>query len=139
MPFYALLLPILIVLALSAACSTSGNSCQSSLLPEAVAGGHTVEHTIHSNGKARHYLLHFPILYEANKPAPLIFSFHGNSHDAYYQESLSQFSNASFNANSIAVYPQGLNVSLYTGGEIEASANKKLEFLGVSALCCPEF
>ncbi|MCJ1387093.1 hypothetical protein MMC17_010222 [Xylographa soralifera] len=111
MPFLALLLSIITFLALSAMCSTSRNSSQSSLLHGVIPGGNTTEHTIHSNGKARHYLLHLPIQYTPNQPAPLILSFHGNGHDAYYQESLSQFSNGSFNVNSIAVYPQGLNNS----------------------------
>ncbi|MCJ1288332.1 hypothetical protein MMC26_007687 [Xylographa opegraphella] len=111
MPFHALLLTLFGFLATRIVCSTSGTSYQSILVPGSVTGGSTTEHIIHSNGKARHYLLHLPVQYDANQPAPLILSFHGNNHNAHYQESLSQFSDKSFNVNSIAVYPQGLNDS----------------------------
>ncbi|MCJ1390933.1 hypothetical protein MMC18_003794 [Xylographa bjoerkii] len=133
MPSHTLLLSITAFLTLTAMCSTSRDSWQSSLLLGGVPGGSTTGHTIQSNGKARHYLLHFPIQYKASEPAPLILSFHGNGHDAHYQESLSQFSNDSYNVNSIAVYPQGLNVGIYVDSEIGTSADKNLEFLAVGA------
>ena len=72
--------------------------------------------TIQSGGRDRTYNVHLPSNYNENNTdgTPLILSFHGNGKDASYQESLSQFSNESYNPNAIAVYPQGLDVSFST-------------------------
>lgn len=40
----------------------------------------------------------------------MIVSFHGRNKDMEYQEELSQFSNASYGFEGIAVYPEGVPV-----------------------------
>ena len=124
------------LIASTAISRANANGDQISLLHEAIPGGQTTHHTIQSNGRTREYLLHFPVDYKDNQPAPLILSFHGNSHDAEYQESLSQFSNESFNQHSVAVYPQGFKVSIQTSKETKSPADRNLEFLGVSTVRC---
>ncbi len=63
---------------------------------------------VSSNGRNRTYRIHLPSNYDANVPAPLVFSYHGHGQDMVKQETLSQFSNDAINPNMIAVYPQGL-------------------------------
>ncbi|KAK5055347.1 hypothetical protein LTR84_013097 [Exophiala bonariae] len=67
--------------------------------------------TISSSGREREFFIHVPSTYKAHSPTGVIFSFHGNSRTAQYQEALSQFSDPTFNPDHIAVYPQGLNNS----------------------------
>jgi poly(3-hydroxybutyrate) depolymerase len=66
--------------------------------------------TIKSGKLERNFLLHIPRTYDAKTEVPLILSFHGRAKTARYQEKLSQFSNASFNPDAIAVYPNGYMV-----------------------------
>jgi poly(3-hydroxybutyrate) depolymerase len=56
----------------------------------------------------RKYRLHLPPGYDGTKELPLILSYHGRTQDALYQENLSQFSNASYGFEGIAVYPEGV-------------------------------
>jgi poly(3-hydroxybutyrate) depolymerase len=60
----------------------------------------------------RNYRIHVPKSYDPDVPVPLIFSFHGRGKDMEYQDQLSQFSNESFGFQGIAVYPEGVPVSL---------------------------
>lgn len=61
-----------------------------------------------SGSSPRKYRIHLPKNYTNDEPVPLILSFHGRSRDMKYQEKLSQFSNASYGFNGIAVYPEGV-------------------------------
>ena len=84
-----------------------------SVLPYGLTpGGNSTNHTIYSGGLNRSYLLYLPPNYDMKTPAPTILSFHGNNRNASEQEQLSQFSNSTFNNNSIAIYPQGFGVSV---------------------------
>ncbi|KEF56532.1 uncharacterized protein A1O9_06720 [Exophiala aquamarina CBS 119918] len=74
-------------------------------------GANSTSWTIPSSGSERKFLVHVPSTYNAHKPTGVIFSYHGNSRNAQYQETLSQFSDPSFNPDHIAIYPQGLNNS----------------------------
>lgn len=65
-----------------------------------------------SDGTARKYIIHIPSNYDQDKPVPVIFSFHGRTKTAEEQQGLSQFSNEDWNPDAIAVYPQGLDVSV---------------------------
>ena len=61
----------------------------------------------------RTYILHLPSKYDANKPSPVIFSYHGLTRTAASQEALSQFDNGAWNPDGIVVYPQGINVRIF--------------------------
>ncbi|KAF9895276.1 hypothetical protein FE257_000179 [Aspergillus nanangensis] len=82
-------------------------------LPNHVQAGsksHQVQLTT-TDGLERSYRVHIPAAYDINAASPLIFSFHGRTKTAESQEELSQFSNAGWNPQAIAVYPQGVNNS----------------------------
>lgn len=76
-----------------------------------VAARNSTRFSISSSSVQREFLIHVPSTYNALHPAGVIFSYHGNSRTAHYQETLSQFSDPTFNPDHIAVYPQGLNNS----------------------------
>ena len=78
---------------------------------DSLAGANSTLFTISSSGGERQFLVHVPANYDADAPTGLIVSYHGNSRTASYQESLSQFSDPTFNSDLIAVYPQGINNS----------------------------
>lgn len=82
-------------------------------LPSGITLGKSKNLTITSDSGAspRKYRIHVPTSYDINEPVPLILSFHGRGDDMKYQEELSQFSNASYGFEGIAVYPQGVPVS----------------------------
>ncbi|KAF2128337.1 carbohydrate esterase family 1 protein [Dothidotthia symphoricarpi CBS 119687] len=91
--------------------TTSASSCGKAL-PEGVQLGHSVNLTISSDSvnqtsTTRRYRIHVPRSYPNNAQVPVIFSFHGRSRDALFQEELSQFSNASYGFKGISVYPEG--------------------------------
>lgn len=81
-------------------------------LPDGIELGVSKNTTIEIEGVERHYRIHLPDSYDASVPVPLILSYHGRGKDMKFQEELSQFSNKSNNPNAIAVYPQGVPVSL---------------------------
>jgi polyhydroxybutyrate depolymerase len=91
--------------------ASSSPGCNKSLPSSFQPGGPTTNHTLLSGAHTRSFLLHLPLDYTSNVPAPLILSFHGRSRNATYQETLSQFSLSEYNPSWIAVYPQGLNNS----------------------------
>ena len=83
-----------------------------------------------SDNQNRSYLVNLPKSYDSNVAAPLILSFHGNMREAKDQSRIDDFTNSTWNPNSIVVYPQGLNVrwtvyhiSSYAREHIEASSN----------------
>lgn len=82
--------------------------------PEGVSPGKSANLTIASKSGVtpRRYRLHVPANYDDHKKAPLILSFHGRGKDAKFQEALSQFSNASYGFDGIAVYPEGVAVRI---------------------------
>ncbi|KAJ9314736.1 CAZyme family CE1 [Paecilomyces variotii] len=61
-----------------------------------------------SDNVPRSYIINIPSGYDTEKPAPLIFSFHGRGKTAYSQLLLSEFYNETWNPDAISVYPQGL-------------------------------
>ena len=94
---------------------TAGSCGCGKPLPAAQSPPGGVSHQTHfaqSDGTARTYLIHVPSNYDVNKAVPLIFSFHGRTKNSSEQEVLSQFSNEEWNPDGIAVYPQGIDVSL---------------------------
>lgn len=83
-------------------------------LPSNVSpGGSSQTGKVTSGGRSRDYLIHVPASYKTDTPVPLILSFHGRTKDAAEQEELSQFSNPAYNPDAIAVYPQGVSVSIH--------------------------
>jgi poly(3-hydroxybutyrate) depolymerase len=81
-------------------------------IPEGVRPGESADLTINSESGVtpRRYRLHIPEPYEESTPIPLILSFHGRGKTGKYQEALSQFSNATYGFEGIAVYPEGIPV-----------------------------
>ncbi|KAF2031441.1 alpha/beta-hydrolase [Setomelanomma holmii] len=98
------------VTCLSSSCDTN-NGCNKPL-PTGVHPDESVNLTLSSSSgvSPRKYRLHLPKGYDGSKALPLILSFHGRSQDALYQENLSQFSNASYGFEGIAVYPEGVPI-----------------------------
>ncbi|KAF2181662.1 carbohydrate esterase family 1 protein [Zopfia rhizophila CBS 207.26] len=76
-------------------------------LPSVVVRGNSKNLTINSRKRERKYRIHVPELYQTDVPVPLILSFHGRNKGMKFQEDLSQFSNASYGFEAIAVYPEG--------------------------------
>jgi poly(3-hydroxybutyrate) depolymerase len=85
-------------------------------LPLGTTTGKSTNVSIESGHLQRSYLLHLPATYDGKSPVPLILSFHGRTKNAKQQEDLSQFSNATYNPNAIAVYPQGVMVRIGKSG-----------------------
>lgn len=71
----------------------------------------TVDYT-QKDGTDRSYRIHIPSNYGDSSARELIFSFHGRGSSAKEQEDISQFSDPLVNPDGIAVYPEGLDVSL---------------------------
>lgn len=92
-----------------------------------VGAKNSTRFTVSSSGRDREFFVHVPSTYNAYKPTPVIFSFHGNSRTAQYQETLSQFSDPTFNPDHIAVYPQGLNNS-WQGPSYAVPGSNDLKF-----------
>jgi len=89
------------------ASSGCGTALSSSITP----GGASVNMTFVSpDGLTRWYLIHVPKIYDINKAAPLIMSFHGRSSDPVAHESETGYSLAKWNPYGIVVYPSGIQV-----------------------------
>ncbi|KAF1356455.1 hypothetical protein BDV97DRAFT_365217 [Delphinella strobiligena] len=65
--------------------------------------------TLKSDGDKRSFVVNLPSTYDKNTAAPLILSFHGNGRDALNQASTDFLYNATWNANSIVIYPEAEN------------------------------
>jgi poly(3-hydroxybutyrate) depolymerase len=100
---------LLIATATAAAYDQASAGCEKPL-PAGAAVGRSTNISIESGHLQRSYLLHLPTSYDGKTPVALILSFHGRTKSAKQQEALSQFSNATYNPNAIAVYPQGVMV-----------------------------
>lgn len=87
------------------------DGCQKSI-PGDIELGKSKNFTITSKSghTPRKYRIHVPKSYDNTVPVPLILSFHGRGKDMKFQEKLSQFSNASYGFEGIAVYPEGVSV-----------------------------
>jgi hypothetical protein len=112
--FYSLIALGLILTSTFAAPTGSSDGCGKQLPKDVSPGGASYNHTLTSGDHERSYLIHLPQNYNSgsNKPAPLILSFHGRLRNSTRQEEISQFSNPTYNPNAIAVYPQGIKVSV---------------------------
>ena len=121
--FSNLLTGAAILAALSSASCVSAQSGCGKPLPEGIELDKSVDLTIDSKSgwEERGYRLHLPKSYKTNTKVPLILSFHGRGKDAESQEALSQFSNATYGFEGIAVYPEGVPL---------ANAKKTQQFQG---------
>jgi polyhydroxybutyrate depolymerase len=72
---------------------------------ECAPGSHT--NGIISGGEPRRYLLYIPASYQPEKPAALVFGFHGNNGRAEHLEAYSGFSPLADREGFIVAYPQG--------------------------------
>ena len=72
--------------------------------------GTTKQFSINSSDLLRHYRIHLPNSYHSKIATPLILSYHGAGETAEIHEDQTQLSNEEYNANMIAVYPQGDHV-----------------------------
>ena len=88
-----------------------------------VAGESSTVHHLQSSGGDRSYLLHIPSSYDKHRPTSLIFSYHAGGKNASQQESLSQFSNETYNHDAIAVYPQGKSQTWQGAPQADASVD----------------
>ena len=73
--------------------------------------GTTKQFNINSSNLLRDYRIHLPNSYNPKIATPLILSYHGATETAEFHEDQTQLSNEDYNANMIAVYPQGVHVS----------------------------
>lgn len=71
--------------------------------------GKLTQDTLTSDSDKRTFVVNLPDSYDKNTAAPLILSFHGNGRDALNQASTDFLYNATWNANSIVVYPEAEN------------------------------
>lgn len=67
---------------------------------------------IESDNNNRTFYVNLPSSYDSNTAVPLILSYHGNGRSAKEQVSIDQFTNETWNPNSIVVYPEMDGVSL---------------------------
>ena len=88
---------------------TKSSGCGKALPGGVRTGGESNKISITSNGVKRTYLMHVPSNYNKDSARGLIFSFHGRTANGAQQERLSQFSNAKFNPNMFAIYPDGID------------------------------
>ncbi|KAE8385808.1 Alpha/Beta hydrolase protein [Aspergillus alliaceus] len=95
-----------LILTIGIASATGSAGCgQSISLNQGPGSSQSVIFTT-SDGIHRPYRIYIPSSYSINTPTPLIFSFHGWNRSLEWQESLTQFSNETWNPDTIAVYPQ---------------------------------
>lgn len=99
-----------LALLITIAHAAESTGCGTKLSKGFTAGGDTNVIKIKSSGVTREYNLYIPENYDISTAAPLILSYHGGSQTAVEQEELSQLSNPEFNSDSIAIYPQGIDV-----------------------------
>jgi poly(3-hydroxybutyrate) depolymerase len=66
---------------------------------------------VHSEEGAgqRKYLLHLPVSYTDNEPAPVIIALHAFGQTTSSMEEITRFSDADTNQRYVAVYPEGIN------------------------------
>ncbi|KAF1957539.1 alpha/beta-hydrolase [Byssothecium circinans] len=111
--------------------AAESSGCSKTTLPDDVKLGVSKDVTIDSTSindtiSLRNYRIHVPKSYKSGTPVSLMLSFHGRTQTASYQERLSQFSNASYGFDGIAVYPQGIpkvgTKAYQWQGDIEAPA-----------------
>ncbi|RYZ36097.1 MAG: hypothetical protein EOO71_33090 [Myxococcaceae bacterium] len=80
----------------------------------------TYDWTVEHGGRTRAYRVHVPTGYDATKPTPVVFSFHGFASNEVEQEQLSRFSTLGDTEGFIAVYPRGLNFpEIYGQGDAD--------------------
>lgn len=91
----------------------SSSGCGSALPSYVTAGGSSVVVSFTApDGTARAYTIHVPYLYNSNVAAPLIMAFHGAGDTSSTSEGQTGYSAENYNPYAIAVYPQGINVSM---------------------------
>lgn len=101
--------------------STPASSQQN---PTAVKTG-TLDETISSGGKTRHYLLHIPSSYQQENAVSLILNFHGYGSNSRQEENLTDMSAKADRENFIVVYPDGLDQTWHDGSGTEGDADKQ--------------
>ncbi|RJS22565.1 hypothetical protein DRW03_14745 [Corallococcus sp. H22C18031201] len=72
-------------------------------------GPGTIESTVQSGGRTRSYTVHVPPGYDATRPTPVIFAFHGFTSNRTEMEQLTQLSALGDTEGFITVYPMGLD------------------------------
>lgn len=78
--------------------------------------GLTSERSITIGGQTRTYLLHIPQDFSKTEDkVGIVFSYHEEYKDAYYQERISGFSDPAINNKYVTVYPQAMNGTWYSG------------------------
>ena len=89
--------------------ASSGCGIQHDSYADGQSRNYTVSNT---SGGTRTYSIHLPANYDPHTQHPLMISYHGGTQTKEEQDQLSQFSNNTINPNMIAVYPQGIEVSV---------------------------
>lgn len=83
-------------------------------LPQGQSTGKIYNISITSSGLGRSYLVFIPPRYNAHVLAPLILSYHGGNRNASQQLELDELTSPEFNTDSMVVYPQGIDVRIYS-------------------------
>jgi len=66
---------------------------------------------IKSSGKDRSYSFHLPSSYDASKPYPVVFGFHGSSSIGTFFELDTKMSQERYSGDKIMIYPNGIGGS----------------------------
>src|SRR5258708_7950502 len=81
--------------------------------------------TIDVAGTKRTYLLHVPADFPTDRPAPLVFVFHGGGSTAAGTERLTRFSRLADRERIIVVFPEALGMHWNDGREAFASTSHR--------------
>lgn len=90
------------------------NGCGKPLPHGLSPGGPSKNFTTYSHSQKgvgeRQYLLYLPLRFSVknNKPAPVVFAFHGQTQPTWSIESITNLSVPYFNQDAIVVYPEGV-------------------------------
>lgn len=96
------------------------------LLLAATDEGRTVEGKITVGDRERSYLVHVPASYTKDKPAPLVFVFHGGGSTAKSNERFTGFSAKADRENFLVVYPEGVDKGWNDGrGSAKVTAQRE--------------
>ncbi len=86
--------------------AAAGSGCGAAL-PAGVAAGSTSSRSVAIAGSSRSYLLHVPVGYDKDKPAPLVLNFHGLLSNPEQQNAVSGFIAMSDREGFIVATPDG--------------------------------
>jgi len=93
----------------------------------------TQQWSVTHEGRTRSYRVHLPPGYDATRPTPAVFAFHGYASDEHELEALSGLNPEADASGFIVVYPRGLNRTELTGGSAPGDEDTRAWNAGI---CC---